>query len=199
MTVIEFVDFCKYFLNDDTSNKIIELQNYRDYFNAYNSFMVSRKMHLNDIKSRRMNSVIDYYMDLYHIDNELRQQYVKLYLENIHDNFNKILDPPANPFFLEEKRQKEEEELQRKEEENDDVRFHYKCLESKYKYFTDLVYRMNHPYEFDDDMMNEIDHKIDDNIDSDNTSNIEEYSEDDYYDEEIYDEYNDDYYSDEEY
>jgi hypothetical protein len=135
---------------------------------------------------------------MYHVKNDLRHVYINRYSENIRDDFNKILDPPANPFFLEEQRKKEEEEIQRKEDENDDIKFHYKCIESKYKYFADLVYKMSHPQEFEDDI-NVFEYKADDNMDSDNLSNMQEESEDDYYDDEIYDEYNDEYYSDEEY
>jgi hypothetical protein len=197
MTVSEFLDFCEYFLND-TSNKDNNLSYQKVYFDAYNSFMVCKKMSLNDIRHYRMNSIIDYYMDIFHIKNEMKQIYIKYYKDHIQDNFNKILDPPANPFFLEQKMKHEEAEIQRKEDENDDIKDHYKFLESKYKYYADIMYRMNHPQDIEDDV-HENDYKIEENTDSDNLSNVDDTYEDDYCDEISFDEYEEEYYSEEDY
>lgn len=196
----DFLNFCEYFVNDRPQIELCDLEDYKQYFNAYNSFMVSKKMSLNDIKKYRMNSIIDYYMDIHknQQNTQPRNVYLEIYQNNIRDQFNKTLNPPVNPFFLEERERKEAEEKQRKEDENDDIKDHYRYLELKYKYFADLVYRMNHPQEFEDDYSNS-DYRIDENTDSDSMSFTDEYYDDESYNEEVYDEYDDDYYSDEEY
>jgi len=198
MSASDFLTFCEYFLNDTPTIELCDLNHQKNYFNAYNSFLVSRKTPIQDIKKHRMNSVIDYYMDCHNKNTESKDIYLELYNKNINDNFNKILNPPPCPFLLEERRKKQEEELQRKEDETDDIKDHYKFIENKYKYFADLVYRMNHPHEFDDDIQYN-DYRVEENTESDNVSNVDEIYDDDYLDEESYDDFEEEYYSEDDY
>ena len=196
-----FVDFCDYFNNQNNAkSEFDEIAAYKSMYNAYSSYLVARKYNLDDIKKYRMNSLIDYFIQINKLPDNTREEFRKYYISYIKDDFNVTLNPPKCPFYEEERIQREEAERQRIEEENDDIKEHYRQLDCKYKYFANLVHRLNNPHLYEDD--NHDDYLLyDDNTStSDSDESYEDYSSYEYDDDQNDYYENDDYYmSDDEY
>jgi hypothetical protein len=164
-----------------------ELAAFKDYYTAYSSYLVARKYNLDDIKKFRMNSVIDYFMQVNMLADTCRGDLRKYYLKHISDVFDKTLDPPRCPFYLEEKYTREEQKTKEYEEQTDEVKQHYRELDAKYKYFAELNHKLTCHDEDDDNMSSSGTYQ--EYHDYASTSS-EAY--DNYYDEYSYDEYDND-------
>lgn len=194
-----FVDFCSYFNNDNNvSTRFTDMSAFKNYYNAYSNYLVARKYNLEDIKRYRMNSVIDCFIQINMLSDTYRDELRKYYLRYIKDDFNRILDPPRCPFYLEEKQQKEEALQQQYENETDEVKQHYNELDAKYKYLAHLNYVLNHPDEHEDTIAdNYLDYCDYTSTSSEACDNYyDEYSHDEY---EFYDAYDNDNYDEEDY
>jgi hypothetical protein len=201
-----FVDFCSYFNNDNNrSMRFDELGAFKDYYAAYSSYLVARKYDLEDIKRFRMNSVIDYFMQINMLNDTYRDELRRYYIKYVQDDFNRTLNPPRCPFYLEEKYAEEQQKLKEYEDETDEVKQHYRELDAKYKYFAELNHKLTCHDEDDDNMSSSESYQ--EYHDYASTSSeaydnyYDEYSYDDYdnndaYDNDNYDddEYDDDYY-----
>ncbi len=101
----------------------------KDYYDAYCSYLVSRKYSTDVIKTYRKNAIIDFYITEKKYDNSFRKALDTYYIENIKDTFHKTLNPP--PCFFHEVRmaQKREE----REIATDDVAQHYISLKQSYQ------------------------------------------------------------------
>jgi len=101
----------------------------KDYYDAYCSYLVSRKYSTDAIKTYRKNAIIDFYITEKKYDNSFRKALDTYYIENIKDTFHKTLNPP--PCFFHEVRmaQKREE----REIATDDVAQHYINLKHSYQ------------------------------------------------------------------
>jgi len=101
----------------------------KDYYDAYCSYLVSRKYNTDAIKTHRKNAIIDFYITEKKYDNSFRKALDTYYIENIKDTFHKTLNPP--PCFFHEVRmaQKREE----REIATDDVAQHYISLKHSYQ------------------------------------------------------------------
>jgi len=179
--------------NEEKSNFQDNEDALKDYYDAYCSYLVSRKYDNEVIKTYRKNAIIDFYITQYNLDNSFRNELDKYYIENIKDTFNKKLNPP--PCFFHEIRmeKKQEEEREKRDIETDDVAQHYINLKTMYKNVYD---EMNNQATRLTAINNTI---INDNNLSDyddNESNYDRYA--DYYDE-YYNMYDSDNYSDYEY
>jgi hypothetical protein len=195
-----FMDFCGYFNNQNNNkSEFNEIAAYKNMYNAYSSYLVARKYNLEDIRKYRMNSLIDYFIQINKLPDNSREEFRKYYLAYIKDDFNVTLNPPRCPFYEEEKAKREEAERQRIEDENDDIKEHYRQLDCRYKFFAELVHRLNNPqlYEYNENDENLL---YDDDLStSDSNESYEEYSSYEY-DDDQYDGYdNEDYMSDDEY
>ena len=190
-----FEAFCEYFNGPGQKHDHYEAN--KIYFDAYCSFMVSRKYDIDDIKKYRMNSVIDYFMDYNDLNPVYREDLRKYYQTYIKDTFNKTLNAPRCIFYEEEKRQREEQMQQQFEDETDEVNQHYRELASKYKYFADLVYKKSHP---EPELANEQDYYESSSTSSEANDYNDGYSTDEYECDDGYDQYdNDEYMSDDDY
>ena len=101
----------------------------KDYYDAYCTYLVSRKYNTETIKTYRKNAIIDFYMTEKKLDNSFRNVLDAYYIQNIKDTFNKKLNPPV--CFFHEVRM--EEVRQKREIETDDVAQHYINLKKKYE------------------------------------------------------------------
>jgi hypothetical protein len=105
----------------------------KDYYDAYCSYLVSRKYDTETIKAYRKNAIIDFYITENKIANSLRKDLDEYYTKNIIDTFNKKLDPPPCFFHQVKKAQKCEEAREKREIDTDDVAQHYINLKNMYK------------------------------------------------------------------
>jgi len=101
----------------------------KDYYDAYCTYLVSRKYDTETIKTYRKNAIIDFYMTEKKLDNSFRNVLDAYYIQNIKDTFNKKLNPPV--CFFHEVRM--EEAREKREIETDDVAQHYINLKKKYE------------------------------------------------------------------
>jgi len=201
-TAINFADFSvfadmyndtgeKWSICNDENN---DLQDYddalKDYYDAYCSYLVSRKYNIADIKKYRKNTIIDFYIMQNKLDNSLRNDLDYYYSNNIIDTFNKKLDPPPCFFHQARMSQKCQEEQEKRELETDDVAQHYINLKNMYKSVyegmtTSSANVNNQNYNNQSEC-------------EDNESNYDKYRE--YYDnDEYYNIYDSDYYSEYDY
>ena len=77
--------------NDENNNYPDYDDALKDYYDAYCSYLVSRKYDTNAIKTYRKNAIIDFYITQNNFDNSLRKELDNYYIENIQDSFNKFL------------------------------------------------------------------------------------------------------------
>jgi hypothetical protein len=180
----------KWSIHSDENNDIQDYDDaLKDYYDAYCSYLVSRKYTPDIIKTYRKNAIIDFYIAENKFDNSLRKELDDYYIANIKDNFNKKLDPPPCFFHQVRMEQKCEEENEKRDIETDDVAQHYINLKNMYKSVYELMNNtsINNPYNINDNIQSDYD---------DNESNYDKYTE--YYDE-YYNMYDSDYYSDNNY
>jgi hypothetical protein len=151
----------------------------KDYYDAYCSYLVSRKYTPDVIKTYRKNAIIDFYITENKIDGSRRKELDDYYIANIKDNFNKKLEPPSCFFHQVRMAEKDREASEKREIETDDVAQHYINLKNMYKNVYDL---MNNTTSNNNEPTSDYD---------DTNSNYDKYT--DYYDE--YYAYDSDYYT----
>jgi len=162
----------------------------KDYYDAYCSYLVSRKFNTDTIKTYRKNAIIDFYITQNNIDTSLRYVLDKYYITNVIDTFNKKLNPPSC-FFHEVRMAKKQEAYQEKRDvETDDVAQHYINLKNMYKTVYEEINNLNNVHN------NLNDNNIQSDYNDDLESNNDKYFD---YDEEYYNIYDSDYYTDNEY
>ena len=162
----------------------------KDYYDAYCSYLVSRKFNTDTIKTYRKNAIIDFYITQNNIDTSLRSVLDKYYITNVIDTFNKKLNPPSC-FFHEVRMAKKQEAYQEKRDvETDDVAQHYINLKNMYKTVYEEMNNLNNVHN------NLNDNNIQSDYNDDLESNNDKYFD---YDEEYYNIYDSDYYTDNEY
>jgi hypothetical protein len=105
----------------------------KDYYDAYCSYLVSRKYTTDAIKTYRKNAIIDIYIAEKKFDDSVRKELEVYYIQNIKDTFHKKLEPP--PCFFHEVRMAQKNEKLREDREiaTDDVAQHYINLKHRYK------------------------------------------------------------------
>jgi hypothetical protein len=163
----------------------------KDYYDAYCSYLVSRKFNMDTIKTYRKNAIIDFYITQNKIDTSLRYVLDKYYITNVIDTFNKKLNPPSC-FFHEVRMAKKQEAYQEKRDvETDDVAQHYINLKNMYKTIYEEMNNLNNVHNNLNDNNN-----IQSDYNDDLESNNDKYFD---YDEEYYNIYDSDYYTDNEY
>ena len=182
----------KWNIQNDSSDTLLECQDYddalKDYYDAYCSYLVSRKYDTDTIKVYRKNTIIDLYITENKIADSLRKELDDYYTKNIKDAFNKKLNPPPCFFHQVRTAQKCEEARVKREIDTDDVAQHYINLKNMYKSvyegMTTLSKNANNPtYNIQSDY-------------EDNESNYDNNCE--YYDE-YYNIYDSDYYTEYDY
>lgn len=171
----------------------------KDYYDAYCSYLVSRKYTTDVIKTYRKNAIIDFYIAEKKFDDSVdsvRKELDSYYIQNIKDTFHKKLEPP--PCFFHEVRmaQKNEERREEREIATDDVAQHYINLKNRYK----AIYNMMTAASAATAASASTEHNINENhnlqSDCDEETNYDRYN--DYYDE-YYNMYDSDCYSDYDY
>jgi hypothetical protein len=163
----------------------------KDYYDAYCSYLVSRKYTTDIIKTYRKNAIIDFYITENKFDNSMRKELDSYYDANIKDNFNKKLDPPTCFFHQVRMEKKNEEALEQRDIDTDDVAQHYINLKNMYK----NVYNMMNNTTMNNNNLNNMSDNIHSECD-DIESIYDKYTE--YYDD-YYNIYDSDYYSDNNY
>lgn len=101
----------------------------KDYYDAYCTYLVSRKYTTDRIKTYRKNAIIDFYITEKKFDQSVRKDLDTYYIKNIKDSFHKTLDPP--PCFFHEVRM--DQKLEQRDIDTDDVAQHYINLKNRYK------------------------------------------------------------------
>ena len=200
-TSINFADFAvfadiyndtdeKWTIHSDTKDIIQDCDDaLKDYYDAYCSYLVSRKYTPDVIKTYRKNAIIDFYITENKIDGSRRKELDDYYVANIKDTFNKKLDPPPCYFHQVRMEEKNREASEKREIDTDDVAQHYINLKNMYKNVFDLMNNTSHNKS----------HNYSDNTQSDyeeTDSNYDKYTE--YYDEygnAPYNIYDSDYYT----
>ena len=176
--------------NDENNNHQDYDDALKDYYDAYCSYLVSRKYNMDTIKKYRKNAIIDFYITQNNIDNSLRVVLDNYYIENINDTFNKKLNPPPCFFHQERMAQKYEEDREKREIDTDDVAQHYIIMKNMYKaVYEEMINHNNVQNNLND---NNIQSDYNDELESNNDKYFD-------YDEEYYNIYDSDYYSDNEY
>lgn len=211
LTTINYADFSvfadmyndtgeKWNIHDDNVNDVNDVRDVRyvnddalkDYYDAYCSYLVSRKYTTDIIKTYRKNAIIDFYITENKFDNSMRKELGCYYDTNIKDNFNKKLDPPPCFFHQVRMEKQNEESREQRDIDTDDVAQHYINLKNMYK----NVYNMMNNTTMNNNNLN----NMSDNIHSEECDDIEsiydKYTE--YYDD-YYNIYDSDYYSDNNY
>jgi len=178
----------KWNIYNDENNNSQDEDALKDYYDAYCTYLVSRKYNTEIIKNYRKNTIIDFYITQNNLDNSLRKELDNYYIKNIKDTFNKKLNPP--PCFFHEVRmeKKYQEESEHRDIETDDVAQHYINLKNMYKtVYEEMSSNTTNHIILNDNNQSEYD---------DNESNYDKYG--DNYDE-YYNIYESDYYSEYEY
>jgi len=116
----------------------------KDYYDAYCSYLVSRKYTTDVIKTYRKNAIIDFYITENKFDNTMRKELDDYYVANIKDNFNKKLEPPVCFFHQVRMEEKDREASEKREIDTDDVAQHYINLKNMYKRVYDLMNNTGH-------------------------------------------------------
>ena len=177
---------------DENKNHTDNDDSLKDYYDAYCTYLVSRKYNADTIKTYRKNAIIDFYITQNNIDYSLRSVLDKYYIENVSDTFNKKLNPP--PCFFHEARmaKKQEENSEKRDVETDDVAQHYINLKNMYKTVYEEMNNQNNANSNLNDN-NNIQSDFKDELESNNDKYFD-------YEEEYYNIYDSDYYySDNEY
>jgi len=195
MEYYSFVEFANILNNDncitDTSRKIYYI---KELYDSYTKYLMVRKYSIDNIKNKRMYSVINNYIDFYgdnknYDRNKLESEYKNM----IVDNFNKKLNPPKS-FFTTSRRDYLDYEYKKKiKEENCDINNHYKNINKKYEYYNNHNKNKNINVNIED--IEEIylyeDMQVEDNMSC--SYNSDDYY---YYDCDILSDDESDYYSD---
>jgi len=186
----DFYNFANYMNNYSSNYKEKIDESLKDYYDAYTTFLITRKYTINNIKYNRMNAIIDNFMYHKNInDNKNRKSLVCYYISNIKDDINNN-NKPKPCFFVKARLERQAyEKIDKYEMETDDVKSHYKEVNDKYKYYYEESVKV-----VNDD--NESDYYID-NLNYDNEDYNTDYNTDDYYYEDCETEYSTDYLSDE--
>jgi hypothetical protein len=101
----------------------------KDYYDAYCTYLVSRKYTTDVIKTYRKNAIVDFYITEKKFDQSVRKDLDTYYIQNIKDSFHKTLDPP--PCFFHEVRM--EQKRDQIDIDTDDVAQHYINMKNRYK------------------------------------------------------------------
>jgi membrane-associated HD superfamily phosphohydrolase len=162
----------------------------KDYYDAYCSYLVSRKYNTETIKTYRKNAIIDFYMTEKKLDNSFRNELDAYYIQNIKDTFNKKLNPPV--CFFHEVRM--EEAREKREIETDDVAQHYINLKKMYEAVYEEMTKgtVNNHHTMNDNVLSDCD-----DVESNFNNNNDKYNYNhnpDYYDE-YYNMYDSDCYT----
>jgi hypothetical protein len=180
----------KWNIQNDTPTDIQEYDDaLKDYYDAYCSYLVSRKYDTETIKKYRKNAIIDFYITENKIGDTLRKELDEYYTKNIKDTFNKKLNPPPCFFHLAKVAQKCEEARMKREIDTDDVAQHYIIKKNMYKkVYEEMTNRHvnQHSHHRHNADVLRVDYE-------DTESNYDKYIE--YYDE-YYNVYGSDYYTD---
>ena len=160
----------KWNIHSDTKDAIQDCDDaLKDYYDAYCTYLVSRKYTTDVIKTYRKNAIIDFYITENKIDDAMRKELDDYYITNIKDNFNKKLEPPPCFFHQVRMEQKNTEAQDKRDVDTDDVAQHYINLKNMYKNVFEL-------------MNNTVSNNNEHTSDCDDTdSNYDKYTE--YYDE----------------
>jgi hypothetical protein len=127
-------------IHSDTKDAIQDCDDaLKDYYDAYCSYLVSRKYTPDVIKTYRKNAIIDFYITEKKIDGSMRKELDDYYITNIKDGFNKKLEPPPCFFHQVRMAEKDREAQEKREIETDDVAQHYINLKNMYKNVFDLM------------------------------------------------------------
>lgn len=183
---IDYSDFKK-FANDIIVGNNVEIENIKELFDAYTTYMMSKKMSNGDIKNNRMTSIINNY-ETYRKTKYNKCELMEYYKKHLVDNFNKTFNPPKCLFTAAQRERRIEKEKELFEMETDDIAHHYKEINDKYSYYN---------YE---NKKNDYDNIISDYEDEEYKFEYnEEYytSDSDYYYDEYYSDCESDYLSDE--
>jgi hypothetical protein len=178
MSAIDYDNFLSFVTQMNNSlNCDEQISYYKDIYDGYTTYMVSKKYDNDYIKNVRMNSLINSYID-YKNSTFNKKLLIDYYKNNYCDTFNMILDPPKCIFTAAAREKRMEAEYKKREQETDDIKHHYDEINEKYKYYY------------------EISQKKEEDMEEEFQEEYQEDSQDDYYSTADSDDYYYDYYSD---
>jgi len=171
-----FTHFADYLNNSKNVNNETIHETLKEYYNAYTTFLITRKYNIDKIKYYRMNVIVDSFMYNKNMtDIDIRKSLINYYINNINDLFDNTLKTKECFFVKARLEIQKYEKIDKYEKDTDEIALHYKEINDKYKYY----------YEKSIEIIN------DDNYSEAYIEN--EYSDEDDY----YSDYNSDYYYDE--
>tara|TARA_B100000795_G_scaffold2296_1_gene1597 strand:- start:9765 stop:10328 length:564 start_codon:yes stop_codon:yes gene_type:complete len=141
--IIDYDNFLS-FVNkmNSKSNDDGIISNYKDIYDGYTTYMVSKKYSNANIKIARMNSVINSYIEYSNIEYN-RKLLENHYKTKYYDSFNMILNPPKCLFTAAAREKRINAENEKKEQETDDIKHHYDEINRMYKYYYELSLKKN--------------------------------------------------------
>lgn len=192
MEYYSFVDFANILNGSNTvkdTNKLI--YNIKELYDGYTKYLMVCKCDLDDIKRKRMQSIISNYIDFYGDNkNYDRKSLESEYYNCVTDPFNKKLDPPKSFFTRARRDYLSHEHDEKLEFENCDINNHYFNINKKYEYYNNLQTNRDLNEDNNDDIY------LDEDIYEDDYMS-HSYDSDEYYDYDAITEDDSDYYSDE--
>jgi hypothetical protein len=192
MEYYSFVEFANILNNDniviDKTDKIYYI---KELYDSYTKYLMVCKYNIDNIKVKRMYSIINNYIDFYGDGkNYDRAKLENEYKNRIIDNFNKKLNPPKSFFTTARRDYLDYEYAEKIKEENCDINNHYKNINKKYEYYNNLEKNTNVNTDDTDEL-----YLYEDVYEEDNAS-CSYNSDDYYYDNDVFSDEESDYYSD---
>lgn len=185
-----FTHFADYLNNSKNANNKSIDETLKEYYNAYTTFLMTRKYNIDKIKYYRMNVIVDSFM--YNInmnDIDIRKSLINYYIENIKDCLDNTLKPNACFFVKARLERQAYEKIDKYEKDTDEIALHYKGINDKNKYYYEKSIEI-----INDDNYSE---SYIENEYCDEDDYYSDYNTDDYYYDEYVTDYSTDYLSDE--
>jgi len=185
-----FTHFADYLNNSKNANNKSIDETLKEYYNAYTTFLMTRKYNIDKIKYYRMNVIVDSFMyniNMTDIDN--RKSLINYYIKNIKDYLDNTLKPNACFFVKARLERQAYEKIDKYEKDTDEIALHYKGINDKNKYYYEKSIEI-----INDDNYSE---SYIENEYCDEDDYYSDYNTDDYYYDEYVTDYSTDYLSDE--
>lgn len=185
-----FTHFADYLNNSKNANNKSIDETLKEYYNAYTTFLMTRKYNIDKIKYYRMNVIVDSFMyNINMTDIDIRKSLINYYIKNIKDCLDNTLKPKACFFVKARLERQAYEKIDKYEKDTDEIALHYKGINDKNKYYYEKSIEI-----INDDNYSE---SYIENEYCDEDDYYSDYNTDDYYYDEYVTDYSTDYLSDE--
>jgi len=185
-----FTHFADYLNNSKNVNNESIDETLKEYYNAYTTFLITRKYNIDKIKYYRMNVIVDSFMyNINMTDIDIRKSLINYYIKNIKDCLDNTKKLNACFFVKARLERQVYEKIDKYEKDTDEIALHYKEINDKNKYYYEKSIEI-----INDDNYSE---SYIENEYCDEDDYYSDYNTDDYYYDEYVTDYSTDYLSDE--